>query len=677
MGQDRNRRMTKERPQQAPKAAPAVPREIKREEIDPDYVDMLPTTEESQISGQLNIQDILAGWEETKKKKEREFQESMRKKTLENTGNLFAEFDKEANSGLLATLENPALINSVTDQSTSEDFFKGLSVEDVKNGKQFVRNTGEIRVGKVIEAPVEEEFTEEEEPEKEEDENSFYDVNELLREKPVVVRRKSEDLETISMSFEKKEDDSEPETEEEENISTADNQETEEAPVQEEKESEVDPEEEMIQKLLDEDEKEAKAKEEENRDKYFGAVTQNISGNIWDEVDSVPVKETYSDPEPEEVNATIFMPARDEIDATAENFEEESEEKEAEVVKVSLTDEKEAEDAEAEDNTEEVKEEPKEPVEGATKRMPAIHKKSKKSKQNRKEDDGYQMAPLSDPEAENIEEPEEKEEPESEGGEDEESAGNGVGRDFSKDEKKYFEQFLYSKLMKKQILDAIETMTLAAYTGNLIITADSTESSSDLATCFYKYIKGTDANFTGKAARIGAEKLNKKNMDEIFETLANGALIVSHAGKMTNSTINGILQNLNQEARGVEVILHDSKSEIRRLLERAPVLEKFFNCRVDIIAMSPEMLAEYGKKYALGLGYAIDNMAMLAFSGRISELQIGTHLVSVDEVKQIVNDAIDHVNKPGFEKTWRTMNGTRYDEEHRVILREKDFEFRK
>jgi len=146
---------------------------------------------------------------------------------------------------------------------------------------------------------------------------------------------------------------------------------------------------------------------------------------------------------------------------------------------------------------------------------------------------------------------------------------------------------------------------------------------------------------------------------------------------MTNSTINAVLQNLNQEARGVEVFLLDTKSEIRRLLERAPVLERFFNGRVDIIAMSPEMLAEYGRKYANDLGYEIDNMAMLAFSGRISELQIGTHLVSVEEVKELVQDAIDHADRKSVGKFTRTLTGKRYDDDHRVILREKDFEYRK
>ena len=80
------------------------------------------------------------------KEQERSFQEELRRKTLANTGNLFADFDKEANSGLLATLENPALINSVTESSSAKDFIKGISVEDMKKGKKPVRpNTGEMK----------------------------------------------------------------------------------------------------------------------------------------------------------------------------------------------------------------------------------------------------------------------------------------------------------------------------------------------------------------------------------------------------------------------------------------------------------------------------------------------------------------------------------------------------
>lgn len=677
---------------------------LERSELDPDYVDMLPASGDKQISGQLNIQDILAGWEETKKQKEREFQENLRKKTMENTGNMFADFEKEANSGLLATLENPALINSVTDQSTSEDFFKGLSVEDVKNGKQVTYpeklTTGEIKISKVIEAPAEEEEEEEgtfefapldydpadyriaKASDKKEEKNETEEASESDADDSAEEETKTETAENKDENAENQTAEEKSESEEEENkdevIETGLKAEVEDADDEsdvKENITEEDPDEAMIQKLLEEDEKEA-------RERYYGSVTQKISGNIWDEVDNVPVKETYAEPEPDEVGATKLMPSRslveeiavDNEETVSETAETTTEETVAEVLAKAEEEVSEAEETAFVDDEEEEKE-----VRPAKKKhAPADRPSGKDAKKDGKKKkssnaplvphntpstEGFNMQPLTDEEAEEKDS--------------EENAVAGIERDLTKEEKKYFGPFLYSKRMKQQILDAIETMTLAAYTGNLIITSDSGESSADLATLFYQYLKASDSNFTGKAAKIGAEKLNKKDMNEIFEKLSNGALIVSHAGKMTNSTINGILQNLNQEARGVEVILHDTKNEIRRLLERAPVLESFFNCRVDIIAMSPEMLAEYGKKYALDLGYSIDNMAMLAFSGRISELQIGTHLVSVDEVKEIVQAAIEHADKPSADKAIRTMTGKRYDEEHRVILREKDFEFRR
>ena len=646
-----------------------------RNELDPDYVDMLPSSGEKQISGQLNIQDILAGWEETKKQKEREFQENLRKKTMEHTGNMFADFEKEANSGLLATLENPALINSVTDQSTSEDFFKGLSVEDVKNGKQVTypeKRNEELKIGKVIEAPTE-------------PDNRFeYESLDYENADPLKTDKKdtSEDAQTepedisenlsdglVKDTKEAGEVEAGEVKEETENAAETKADEVAEAVSGTEPaaEAEQDPDEAMIQQLLEEDEKEAK-------ERYYGSVTQKISGNIWDEVDNVPVKETYSDPEPDEVGATKFMPSRNFVESNVTDEPAETENVEETENAEETVNEETLESTEPVETEETGEEQKKAAREHKKKEDSARAAKKKKSPangtvlpKNPPSTQGFEMLPLE----------EEKETAEEENADTDQNMTGGIERDLTKEEKKYFGPFLYSKRMKQQILDAIETMTLAAYTGNLIITADSGESSAKLATLFYQYLKASDSNFTGKAAKIGAEKLNKKDMNEIFEKLSNGSLIVSHAGKMTNSTINGILQNLNQEARGVEVILHDTKNEIRRLLERAPVLESFFNCRVDIIAMSPEMLAEYGKKYALDLGYSIDNMAMLAFSGRISELQIGTHLVSVDEVKEIVQDAIDHADRPSPDKAFRTMTGKRYDDEHRVILREKDFEFRK
>ncbi len=60
---------------------------------------------EKQITGQMSIEDILAEWERMKKDNEEKRKEDVRRRVKEQTGNLFAEFDESAKSGILAQLE--------------------------------------------------------------------------------------------------------------------------------------------------------------------------------------------------------------------------------------------------------------------------------------------------------------------------------------------------------------------------------------------------------------------------------------------------------------------------------------------------------------------------------------------------------------------------------------------
>ena len=622
-------------------------RPVRRRSDDPDYVDMLPASEEKQVSGQLNIQDILAGWEKQKKQMEATRQENFRKRTLENTGNLFADFDKEANSGLLATLENPALINSVTEQSLPEDFIKGVSVEDEKIGKKpvYLRKSDVeaveegLKVSSVIEAPEKEEIAVDEIPEVTyEDETvaespAEEEVKEALVSEDLPDDETEEDIdevieEEIEEEFEEEiseeDEEAEEETVEEETAEpVAEEPKAAPAPVYSETVYEDEYEDEVLSEEELQDEEIVDPEAQKDNDKYFGSVTEQISGNIWDEVDNVvptPVSSTeVVGSEPEDEPSATRMISRDEIE---DSLTETSAPAEAAAATVATAAAVTAAAAVSEDASEEEDE-----------AVPA-------EDDDNDENEGDQQ------------------------------------QDLSKELKKYFDIYMYSKKMKAQIMDAAENATLAAYCGNLIVTSDSPESAEQFAKAFSRYLRSSDPNFTGKPAKISAQAVNHKDVNDIFEKATNGCVVISRAGRLTNNSVNKILSCLNQEARGVEVILYDTKNEIRKLLERGPVLERFFNCRVDIVALSTEMLAEYGRKYAMERGYSIDEMAMLAFSGRIAELKIGTHEVTITEVKEIVEDAIEHVNKPSLEKMIRTMSGTRYDENHRVILREKDFEYR-
>ena len=209
-------------------------------------------------------------------------------------------------------------------------------------------------------------------------------------------------------------------------------------------------------------------------------------------------------------------------------------------------------------------------------------------------------------------------------------------KDLTDEEKALFKPFLYSKKMKNQILDTLEKITLAAYVGNVVITADSHETSLQLAKLIVSYVRMGDDNFSGNVAKIDAEKLNKKDMSGVFAKLVNGALLVENAGKLSSQTMRGILQELNQEANGIIVILMDKKRAMDTLMARGAVISEFFNARIDVLSMNVDMLVTYGIRYVYDKGYSVDDMGRLALYKRVSEMQAGNHTVTVAEVKEIM-----------------------------------------
>jgi len=108
-------------------------------------------------------------------------------------------------------------------------------------------------------------------------------------------------------------------------------------------------------------------------------------------------------------------------------------------------------------------------------------------------------------------------------------------------------------------------------------------------------------------------------------------------------------------------------------LEEQEELHKYFTARMDVEALSNDTLTAFGMQYARELEYSIDEMGMLALHSKIAELQTSDHVVTVVEVKEIVDEAIYHVNKKSLGHFFDVLLGKRYDDEDMIILGEKDF----
>lgn len=245
-----------------------------------------------------------------------------------------------------------------------------------------------------------------------------------------------------------------------------------------------------------------------------------------------------------------------------------------------------------------------------------------------------------------------------------------AGKDLSPEERKLFAPFLYSRQMKAQIIYALDNISMASYVGNVIVTTDNKESGFALAKSMVKFIKYADTNFSGAMSRVPADKFNTKDAVEILDKLNNGALVIEDANKLTNNSLIRLTQGINQEERGIVIFLVDTRKEMKKLLTRQTTLTNYFNIKIDIIAMNEDALVDYGAKYANNLGYSLeDGFASLAFHKRVREAQAGNHIVTVAEVKEIVDGAIERNDKGLFGKIGKKKR----DDNGMILLKEKDF----
>ena len=246
-------------------------------------------------------------------------------------------------------------------------------------------------------------------------------------------------------------------------------------------------------------------------------------------------------------------------------------------------------------------------------------------------------------------------------------------RALTREERELYAPFIQSRSAREQLVKAIDKISLAAYTGNVIITGEEGMDTLSLAKNMVREIQATDSNFSGKVAKISGHALNKKDTADTLSKLKNGALIICKASEMNDATANVLHKALQQESQGIVIILEDTKRDIDKFLEKHEKLRECFTARMDVEALSNNTLVAFGKQYAREMEYSIDELGELALHTRIEDMQTIDHVVTVVDVKQIVDEAIAHANKKTLKHFFDVLFAKRYDDEDMIILTEKDF----
>ena len=208
-------------------------------------------------------------------------------------------------------------------------------------------------------------------------------------------------------------------------------------------------------------------------------------------------------------------------------------------------------------------------------------------------------------------------------------------RALTREERELYAPFIQSRSAREQLVKAIDNISLAAYTGNVIITGEEGMDTLSLAKNMVREIQATDSNFSGKVAKISGHALNKKDTADTLSKLKNGALIICKASEMNDATANVLHKALQQESQGIVIILEDTKRDIDKFLEKHEKLRECFTARMDVEALSNNTLVAFGK--------------------------------------QIVDEAIAHANKKTLKHFFDVLFAKRYDDEDMIILTEKDF----
>lgn len=502
---------------------------------------------EKQITGQLSFNDIVAGWEETKKAAEERRLDEMRKKVMAQTGPLLQDYEEPAKEGLLDSIDMITPAIKVFDES-SIPVVDPLITEDDE-----VEELTDIQpVGETEELPVIEE-EKPQEPQLSEFTFNTAEINNIEEKLLDSLEQAKEDikdpeLEPINLS----------------GISVTE-------------EFDKDLERQILEAL---EEKEAQKKEEEN--------------TAQDD------KKSFAD------------------------------------VEFTITD---LTEGKAEEKKEENSEEPEAKEEDST------------------------IANVSDNTSETDSDDTKKE-----------TDSDSSPRQLSKEEKELFGMVAKTKKVQEEIANAIDNVSLDPAVGNVIITGEKGVGTLELAKNIIKVVSVENKNFSGRVAKVTGEQLNTRNIADTLDGLNNGALIIEQAGELSDFSLIAISDYMRTPHNdGLIIFMEDGKKAMDDLLAKENMPLNSFNLRIDVAALDNNGLVNFGREYALEQEYAIDEMGMLALYTRIADRQTSQHAVTVEEVKQIVDEAIAKSEKGSVSHIMDVILKKRYDENDMVILREKDF----
>ena len=255
----------------------------------------------------------------------------------------------------------------------------------------------------------------------------------------------------------------------------------------------------------------------------------------------------------------------------------------------------------------------------------------------------------------------------------------GLKAGLTEEQKKLFSYFVPVHGMSEQIVKVLQDDKACtsrygtSRIGNIIIVGRKGSGKTVLAVDIVKAIQVSRRMKQGKVAIVKAEALNKKDVGEIVEKLHGGALVIEKASRLKRKAIEDLCEVMEGQTGELLVVLEDERKPIDKMLNEYPNFKKKFTSRIELPVFINDELVTFAQTYAKENGYKIDEMGILALYSEIDILQREDRIVTVTDVKNIIDDAIDKASAPSVKKLIKKIIGKDKDDSDRIILKEEDF----
>lgn len=255
----------------------------------------------------------------------------------------------------------------------------------------------------------------------------------------------------------------------------------------------------------------------------------------------------------------------------------------------------------------------------------------------------------------------------------------GIKAGLTEEQKKLFSYFVPVHGMSEQIVDVLEndkrcrTRYGTSRTANLLVVGRKGSGKTVLAVDIVKAIQKNRKLKQGKVGIVTAESLNKKDVSHIIEKLHGGAIIIERASKLNKKTVLELNDLMEEQTGELLVVLEEERRPLDKMLALYPDFKKKFTSRLELPVFINDELVTFAQTYAKENGYKIDEMGILALYSRIDLMQREESIVTVADVKEIMDEAIEHSRKWTFKKFFKKLFGKKKSDSSRIILQEEDF----